>query len=60
VTYLLKVGIAEEEQTAVAREWLCKKVFTETNSRVRSNRFIRINRITVRSGIFYAVGAEVK
>jgi hypothetical protein len=60
VTCLLKGGIAEEEETTVARERLCKNVSTATNSRDRSNRFIRNIGRTVRSGIFYGVAAEVK
>jgi hypothetical protein len=54
MTCLLKDGITEPEETVVARERLCKHLFTATNSRDRSNWDTRNNRGTVGSGVFYA------
>jgi hypothetical protein len=39
MTCLLKAGIAEPKETAVAREWLCKHVSMATNSHDHSNRY---------------------
>jgi hypothetical protein len=58
VTCLLKTGIAEPEETAVARQWLCKHVSTATKSRDRGNRCTRDNRGTVGGGVLCWVCAE--
>jgi hypothetical protein len=41
VKCLLKVVIAEPEETAVAKKWLCKHVSTATNSRDRGHDYAR-------------------
>jgi hypothetical protein len=58
VTHLLKVVIAEPENTAVPRQWLCKQVSTATNSRDSSNRHERNTRGTDGSGVFCGVRPE--
>jgi hypothetical protein len=59
VICLLKAGIAEPEEMALARERLCKHISTATNSRDCGNRYLRNNRGTVGSNIFYAIRADV-
>jgi hypothetical protein len=47
----LKARIVEPEETAVAREWLCKRVSMATNSCDHGN----IRNRAVGSGVFYVV-----
>jgi hypothetical protein len=47
VSCLLKAGIEEPEETAFAREWLCKHVSTATTPRDRRNRYASNNRSIV-------------
>jgi hypothetical protein len=67
VAYSFKTGIVEEEKTSiarlqqpeqpvVARQWLCKHIFT---ARDRRNIQTHNNRETVGSGVFCYVCAEV-
>jgi hypothetical protein len=54
----MKAGTVEPEDTAVARQWLCKHVSTATNSHDRGNRYARNDRIAVGSGVLCWVCAE--
>jgi hypothetical protein len=56
---VLKVGITEPEETAVAKQWLCKNFSTATEWRDPQNRHECNNRETVGSGVFYAIVVEV-
>jgi hypothetical protein len=51
VTCLLKARIVESEETAVARQWLCKHLSMATKARDHRIRYTCNNRGTVRGGI---------
>jgi hypothetical protein len=53
----VKTGIVEPEVTAVAKDWLCKRVYTATKPRDRRN--TRKNRGAVGGGVLCWVRADV-
>jgi hypothetical protein len=58
VTCLLKAVIAESEETAIARQWLCKHVSTATNLCDRDNDYAHNNRRIVGSDVQFTHRAQ--
>jgi hypothetical protein len=46
VTYLLKAVIAEQKETAVSRQWLCKHLSKTTNSCDRGEEYLAYDVVT--------------